>query len=264
MKILLSFEGYQGASGMENNTLNAKSRDEIFSDKMGLVSDFFFGEEVTSVFDDMLDRSVPFYIEIQRMITEMVNDFAVDGSNIYDLGCSTGTTLVNIASQVKKDVKLIGIDNSDEMLKRCKEKFNEHGITKNFELQKVDLNQGITIPNASVVVMILTLQFVRPLYRNVLVKSIYRGMNRDGCLILVEKVLGESPLLNRLFIKYYYAMKKRRGYSNLEITQKREALENVLIPYKLLENREMLQKIGFREIDVFFKWHNFCGIVAIK
>ena len=249
---------------MENRLPNEKSRDEIFSDKIGLISDFFFGEKVTSVFDDMLDRSVPFYIEIQRMIAEMVNDFAVDGSNIYDLGCSTGTALVNLASQIKKDVKLIGIDNSDEMLKRCKEKLNKHGVINNFELQKVDLNQGITISNASVVVMILTLQFVRPLYRNALVKSIYRGMNKDGCLILVEKVLGESPLLNRLFIKYYYAMKKKRGYSNLEITQKREALENILIPYKLLENREMLKKTGFREIDVFFKWYNFSGIVAIK
>jgi len=209
MKDLVSFVRYQGASGMESSPLNEKSRDKIFSDKMMLVSDFFFGEEVTSVFDDMLNRSVPFYIEIQRMITEMVNDFAVDGSSIYDLGCSTGTTLVNIASQVKKDVKLIGIDNSDEMLKRCKEKLNERGVTKNLELQKVDLNQGITISNASVVVMILTLQFVRPLYRNALVKSIYQGMNRDGCLILVEKVLGESPMLNRLFIKYYYALKKR-------------------------------------------------------
>ena len=249
---------------MENRLPNEKSRDEIFSDKIGLISDFFFGEKVTSVFDDMLNRSVPFYTEIQRMIAEMVNDFAVDGSNIYDLGCSTGTTLVNLSSQIKKDVKLIGIDNSDEMLKKCKEKLNKHGVINNFELQKVDLNQGITISNASVVVMILTLQFVRPLYRNALVKSICRGMNKDGCLILVEKVLGESPLLNRLFIKYYYAMKKKRGYSNLEITQKREALENILIPYKLLENREMLKKTGFREIDVFFKWYNFSGIVAIK
>jgi tRNA (cmo5U34)-methyltransferase len=264
MKTLLSFERYQGASGMENSPLNEKSRDEIFNEKMGLVSDFFFGEKVTSVFDDMLNRSVPFYIEIQRMIIEMVKDFAVAGSSIYDLGCSTGTTLVNIALHLKKDVKLIGIDNSDEMLKRCKEKLNEHGVTKDLELQKTDLNKGPSISNASVVLMILTLQFVRPLYRDVLVKSIYRGMNRDGCLILVEKVLGESPLLNRLFIKYYYAMKRRRGYSNLEITQKREALENVLIPYKLLENREMLKKAGFREIDVFFKWYNFCGIVAIK
>jgi tRNA (cmo5U34)-methyltransferase len=112
--------------------------------------------------------------------------------------------------------------------------------------------------------MLLTLQFVRPLYRDKLIADIYRGMNENGALIIVEKVLGEDSLFNRLFIKYYYDMKRRNGYSEIEITQKREALENVLIPYKLLENREMLLREGFRYVDVFFKWYNFCGIVAVK
>jgi tRNA (cmo5U34)-methyltransferase len=109
-----------------------------------------------------------------------------------------------------------------------------------------------------------TLQFLRPLYRNKLIDSIFRGLNENGCLILVEKVVGEDTLLNRLYIKYYYEMKKKKGYSELEISQKREALENVLIPYRLLENREMLLDCGFRYCDVFFKWYNFCGMVAIK
>jgi tRNA (cmo5U34)-methyltransferase len=89
-------------------------------------------------------------------------------------------------------------------------------------------------------------------------------MNDQGCLILIEKVLGEDSLFNRLFIKYYYDMKRRHGYSELEISQKREALENVLIPYKLLENRELLLRTGFKSVDVFFKWYNFCGIIAVK
>jgi len=110
----------------------------------------------------------------------------------------------------------------------------------------------------------LTLQFVRPLYRDALLASIYQGMNENGCLILVEKVLGESSTLNRLYIKYYYDFKRQNGYSDLEISQKREALENVLIPYKLLENRELLLRTGFRSVDVFFKWYNFCGIIAVK
>jgi tRNA (cmo5U34)-methyltransferase len=112
--------------------------------------------------------------------------------------------------------------------------------------------------------MVLTLQFIRPLYREKLIESIYHGMNDNGCLIVVEKVIGEDSLFNRLFIKYYYDMKKRNGYSELEISQKREALENVLIPYKLLENRELLLEQGFRYCDVFFKWYNFCGMVAVK
>jgi tRNA (cmo5U34)-methyltransferase len=112
--------------------------------------------------------------------------------------------------------------------------------------------------------MVLTLQFIRPLRRDRLIADIYRGLRPQGCLLLVEKVLGEESLFNRLFIKYYYDMKRRNGYSETEIAQKREALENVLIPYKLLENRELLLRTGFKAVDVFFKWYNFCGIVAVK
>ena len=111
--------------------------------------------------------------------------------------------------------------------------------------------------------MILTLQFIRPLYRDKLVGQILRGLNPNGCLIL-EKVIGEDSLFNRLFIKHYYEHKRRNGYSELKSRKKREALENVLIPYKLLENREMLMREGFRYCDVFFKWYNFCGIIAVK
>ncbi len=114
------------------------------------------------------------------------------------------------------------------------------------------------------VLMVLTLQFVRPLYRDTLIKAILQGLNENGCFILVEKVLGEDSVFNRPFIKYYYDFKKRNGYSELEIAQKREALENVLVPYRLLENREMLLRNGFRHCDVFFKWYNFCGMIAFK
>jgi tRNA (cmo5U34)-methyltransferase len=110
----------------------------------------------------------------------------------------------------------------------------------------------------------LTLQFIRPLRRTRLITDIYNGLLPQGCLLVVEKVLGEDSLFNRLFIKYYYDLKRRNGYSETEIAQKREALENVLIPYKLFENRELLLETGFRSVDVFFKWYNFCGIVAVK
>jgi tRNA (cmo5U34)-methyltransferase len=112
--------------------------------------------------------------------------------------------------------------------------------------------------------MVLTLQFLRPIYRERLIRSIYEGMNENGCLIIVEKVLGENSIFNRLFIDYYYRMKKKHGYSELEISQKREALENVLVPYKLIENRELILDTGFRSWDVFFKWYNFCGMIAVK
>jgi len=239
------------------------AKDEVFRD-VETVADFNFGEKVASVFDDMLERSVPFYGELQRMIGEMATDFAVAGTNVYDLGCSTGNTLLNLESYVAPDVRFIGVDYSEEMLKRCREKLSERGLRHPWELVCTDLNQGVSVTNASMVLMVLTLQFVRPLYRDTLIKTILQGLNENGCLILVEKVLGEDSVFNRLFIKYYYELKKRHGYSQMEIAKKREALENVLIPYKLMENREMLLRAGFRYCDVFFKWYNFCGMIAVR
>jgi len=115
-----------------------------------------------------------------------------------------------------------------------------------------------------IALLVLTLQFVRPLNRERLVRTICEGLTDKGCLVLVEKVLGENSTFNRLFIEHYYALKRRNGYSDLEIAQKREALENVLIPYRLEENKRLLRHVGFQHVDVFFKWYNFCGIIAIK
>ena len=251
--------GERAAQGPEKD----RKKDVVFREA-GPVADFAFGEKVASVFDDMLDRSVPFYQEMQRMIGEMASDFAVPNTNIYDLGCSTGTTLINLHRSTPPSVRLVGVDYSKEMLKRCRTKLKEAGVDRSLELLHADLNQGVKIENASMVLMVLTLQFVRPLYRDTLIRMILKGLNENGSLILVEKVLGEDSVFNRLFIKYYYDLKMRHGYSEMEIAKKREALENVLVPYKLMENREMLLRAGFRYCDVFFKWYNFCGIIALK
>src|SRR5436190_9539569 len=153
--------------------------DDIFS-KPQRASDFKFGATVVKVFDDMVTRSVPFYLEIQRMMTEIAADFAVPGTNVYDLGCSTGTTLLNIDKVLPPEVNFIGIDNSEEMLAKCKGNFETSGVKRNYELRWADLNKGIEIENASVVVVCLTLQFIRPLYREKLMKDIYAQMNENS------------------------------------------------------------------------------------
>jgi len=241
-------------------------RDEIFARPLPRVDDFHFGAETATVFDDMLPRSVPFYPEIQRMIGELVADFAAPRTAIYDLGCSTATTFLQIAKSLPADLEanFVGIDSSEEMLGIARKKLTEQRFPWPFELRRGDMNQGVQIDNASVVLMVLTLQFIRPLYRESIVRSIYEGLADNGCVILVEKVLAEDSTFNRLFIQHYYEMKRRNGYSDLEIAQKREALENVLVPYRLEENRDLLRKQGFQQVDVFFKWYNFCGIVARK
>ena len=239
-------------------------RDQVYLEARHGVGDFKFDDGVARVFDDMVSRSVPFYDEIQRMLVELAADFVAPHSKVFDLGCSTGTTLSNLHPHLDPSVRFVGIDNSEEMLTKCREKLQRDGVDREFDLKCLDLNDGAPIEDASLVMLILTLQFVRPLHRDRLIGDIYRGLRPQGCLLLVEKVLGEESHFNRHFIKYYYEMKRRNGYSDTEIAQKREALENVLIPYQLLENRELLLRTGFRAVDVFFKWYNFCGFVALK
>jgi tRNA (cmo5U34)-methyltransferase len=238
--------------------------DEVFAEPLDRVDDFKFNEQVAGVFDDMVSRSVPQYAEIQRMLAELTAYFATEGSNIYDLGCSTGTTLALVHGALPVKANLIGVDNSAEMLAKCRAKLTTLGLGDTVDLRQADLDHEVEIRDASVVLLVLTLMFVRPLYREKLMHTICAGTRENGCLLLVEKVLGDGSLFNRLFIERYYAYKRRRGYSELEIAQKREALENVLIPYRLSENRDLLLGAGFREVEVFFKWYNFVGIVAVK
>ncbi|QPK61963.1 carboxy-S-adenosyl-L-methionine synthase CmoA [Methylomonas sp. LL1] len=240
------------------------NKDQVFKEEIQKISDFKFGTAVASVFDDMVNRSVPFYGEIQRMMAEQAADYAKTGTDVYDFGCATGTTLIGMNTSIAEDIRFVGIDDSSEMLAKCQTKLEEAGLNRPFELRVADLNQTVEISNASVAILCLTLQFVRPINREKLLKSIFNGLHSGGALILVEKILAEDNVFNRDFIKYYYNNKRRNHYSEMEISQKREALENILIPYKLSENITLLLDAGFSHCEVFFKWYNFAGLIAVK
>lgn len=240
-------------------------KDNIFAKNLRQSSDFVFNRQVVEVFDDMVQRSVPFYQEVQRMTIELVKSFVQPNTNIYDLGCSTGTTLHALCKNLSEEqVQFIGIDNSEEMLKQVKEKLEAEKCSHRCALEFGDLNKEISISNASVVIMNWSLQFVRPLNRDKLIHTIHNGLVDGGCVICNEKILGHSSLLNRLYIDFYYDLKQRLGYSKLEISQKREALENVLVPYRIDENITLFERSGFSMTDVFFRWYNWAGIIAIK
>jgi len=243
----------------------ATEKDQVFATPRQRVDDFTFNNEVAAVFDDMVDRSVPFYQEIQRMVAELATDFGQAGTNLYDLGCATCTSFLRIDQVMPADagVRFVGIDDSKEMLDKARAKLNAVKFKRPFHLEVGDLNSGIEISNASVVMMVLTLQFIRPLYRERLVKSIWRGLADNGCLIVVEKVLGENSTFNRLFIKHYYEMKMRNGYSELEIAQKRSAIENVMKPDSLEEHRERLLAAGFSKVVPWFQCLNFASLIAL-
>ncbi len=240
-------------------------KDEVFQSGEGKF-DFAFNEEVAEAFDDMLDRSVPFYQEIQRMITELGKTFIQPSTNMYDLGCSTGTTIVSLCRAVSDpSVKFIGIDNSEPMLKRVEERIKtELKEEKRCSFINTDLNMPFEFENASFIISLWTLQFIRPLNRDILLQRIYEGLNENGVFIACEKILVDSSDVNRIFIELYYDMKRRQGYSEMEIRSKRETLENVLVPYRDSENMEFFQRSKFGVVEKFFQWYNFAGYIAIK
>lgn len=243
-----------------NLTLSPEKPDTLFDEKKNRIADFTFNANVASVFDDMVNRSVPYYQEIQRMTCELAADFATPGSTLYDIGCSTATTMLALDPLIDPSVKFIGYDNSPDMLEKARQKITASATTRSIDLVAADVHQGLAIENASVITMLFTLQFVRPLHRERLVKSLYNGLNDQGCLIMVEKLTCEHSMFNRLFIDHYYDYKRRVGYSENEISQKREALENVLIPYRFDENVTLLKEAGFTHVEQFFRWYNFTGI----
>ena len=228
-----------------------------------MVQDWVFDKEIVNIFDDMVLRSVPFYQDMQNIFIEIASKFYKPNTTIYDLGCSTGTTMLNILNKINdKDIKIVGIDNSEAMLKKAEEKLKK--VTNRYQLINSDLNEDIKFDNASIVMLNWTLQFVRPMNRDFLIKNIYEALSNGGVLVISEKVLAANSNLNRLYIDLYYAMKKDKGYTESEILKKREELENVLVPYQIEENIELLKRNKFKNPDVFFKYMNFAGIIAVK
>lgn len=233
--------------------------DKVF--EKSIKKQFEFDEEVASVFDDMLNRSVPYYKEMQRLTINFALNFLKEDNVVYDLGCSTASTLIELSKHCKHNLVLNGIDNSNAMLERASSKAKAFGVDIN--LINADLHKETFNPS-NLIISNYTLQFIRPLQREKLIKKIYDSLKPEGVFIFSEKVISDNKILNKQSIDEYYDFKKTQGYSEFEISQKREALENVLIPYSEEENKKMIKDAGFTHCETIFKWVNFATFIAIK
>lgn len=221
---------------------------------------FEFDESVASVFDDMLERSIPFYKEVISLICDLVALDCSTDAKIIDLGCSTANTLLHLYKK-SHQYNLVGIDNSEAMLENAAKKISAYGASiklVNDDITKVDLS------SANVIIANYMLQFIRPIERDSFVTKIYNSLEDKGIFIFSEKIIFEDKVLNKQMIDLYYNFKKEQGYSEFEIAQKREALENVLVPYTEEENKKMILKAGFSSIESLFKYGNFITFVAKK
>lgn len=239
------------------------SQDRLFNNGK-VASDFRFTAEVAEVFDDMLARSVPNYEQVIEMSAQLLERFLKPGDHLYDFGCSTGNTLLHLARRLEiEELKLIGVDNSPAMIDKARRKAAGYAPGGGIEFVEADI-ETFNCRQAGAIILNYTMQFIRPLRRSAFAAGLYQGLRPGGILILSEKIISHDPELNRHFIDCYLDFKRARGYSEIEISQKREALENVLIPFSLAENRQLLTQAGFKRVESFSQWFNFASLVAIR
>ena len=242
--------------------MNPKNnKDRVFSKPLSDVKAFEFNETVTEVFHDMISRSVPGYALLLRMIGLYADIFVEPKSHVFDLGCSLGEASLVIAEQVgEMDCDIIAVDSSSAMIAKCQQL---ELLSKPVEWRCEDIRET-EIFNASMVVLNLTLQFLTPGERLPLLQKIFQGLNPGGILVLSEKVVFDDETESERMVQLYQGFKKTMGYSDLEISQKRNALEKVLIPDSDQQHLARLQEIGFDEVYLCFRSFNFISWLAIK
>lgn len=240
------------------------SRDDIYQIPQDPVAPFEFDDQVARVFDDMINRSIPLYREIIFRQVQLIERYYQPGTHIFDLGCSNGNLSLQLCRRMA-DVPftLTAVDNSEPMLAAFSERLASTPCADRVALKCEDIGRT-PIENASVVVLNFTLQFLPPAQRSGLVNRIYEGLTPGGALLFSEKVTHAHQGMADLQQDLYHTFKRENGYSELEISQKREALEKVLIPETMEQHLDRLHQAGFSAVDLWLKWFNFAAWIAIK
>ena len=239
-------------------------QDQLYSQPREAIANFVFDQSVVDVFEDMIGRSVPGYSTLLSMFPVVARYFVKANTRCYDLGCSLGASTLAMAQGIDQaDVSIVAADNSSAMLEKCRVLIDQHISNVHVDLSESNICE-LPIDNASMVVMNFTLQFIEESLRQNLIKSIYTGMNESGVFIFSEKIKLADAVEQDRQISLHHAFKKANGYSDLEVSQKRSALENVLVPETVEQHIARLQSAGFSEVFVWFQCFNFVSIMAIK
>ncbi len=240
------------------------TKDSIYANPIPGITEFKFDDTVANVFPDMISRSVPGYQAMISAIGLLAGRFAQNNSLCYDLGCSLGAATLSMRHQIQADsCRIIAVDNSQAMLTGFKKVLAGDQASIEVDVVCSDI-RDIVIADASVVVLNFTLQFIPVADRLVLLEKIYQGLLPGGILLLSEKLKFDDPRQQELQTEMHHAFKKAQGYSDLEISQKRSALENVLIPETFAEHKNRLSVAGFSSTEVWFQYFNFASMIALK
>ncbi|WP_252107445.1 MULTISPECIES: carboxy-S-adenosyl-L-methionine synthase CmoA [unclassified Halomonas] len=242
----------------------ASYRDAIFSTPLDRVARFSFDEQVVACFPDMIRRSVPGYGQILGMLGLIAKRHLRHGAHVYDLGCSLGASGLALAGALPADAfRYTGVDVSPAMVEKARQTFEaecpEHAMT----VLEEDI-RTLEYTGSGMVILNFTLQFLPPQDRDALLARLYAALEPGGVLILSEKTIDPDERDNAWRVERYHDFKRANGYSDLEISQKRTALENVLIPDSLDGLHERLSKAGFPRAVTWFQYLNFASLIAFK
>ncbi len=239
-------------------------KDTLFSTPIEKLGDFTFDENVAEVFPDMIQRSVPGYSNIITAIGMLANRFVTADSTVYDLGCSRGAATLAARRNIRQpNVKIIGVDNSLPMVERCRQHISAYHSEIPVQILCDDI-RNIPIHNASMVILNFTLQFLPPQDRLALLQNIYHGLNPNGVLVLSEKFRFDDGTVNDLLTDLHHQFKRANGYSELEVSQKRTALENVMRTDSIEQHKVRLKSVGFSHTELWFQCFNFGSMIAVK
>ncbi len=240
------------------------SQDRIFAEMAAEAGSFEFNDDVAEVFPDMLRRSIPGYAASIRAIGTLASRYVQPGSRCYDLGCSLGAATLAMQQNISvPGCQIIAVDLAPAMIQRCREIIAASDSDVDVLIVEDDVRQ-ITIEQASMVVMNYTLQFLSLEERDAMIGNIFDGLNDGGILVLSEKVLDEDDEVEKLLVAMHHEFKRQNAYSDLEISRKRTALENVLIPETISMHRTRLENAGFRHVGIWLRQFNFVSIIATK
>ena len=244
------------------------AEDRIYANNETGGEPFRFNADVAQVFPDMLRRSIPGYAASLEAIGSLAARYVTAGTNCYDLGCSLGAATIAMRQGIRvPDCKIFAVDNAPAMIERCEELIatdnKAPGSRTPVEILLRDI-RDVTIANATMVVMNYTLQFLDLAGRDALIQRIFDGLRPGGLFLFSEKVVDTDPHMETLLVDLHHEHKRHNAYSELEISRKRAALENVLVPETVAAHRERLDRAGFAHSGVWLRYFNFVSIVAIK
>lgn len=223
-----------------------------------------FDETVTQVFSDMLRRSIPDYETMRQAVTRLAIRFRRRDTDIVDLGASRGDGVAPLVRKWGAHNRFVLIEQAPAMVEVLRERYGLLEKAGVVQIHEKDLRHGLPPARASVVLCVLTLQFLPIEHRATLLQRIQEDLLPGGALILVEKCLASTREMDALFVDQYYQLKRDNGYTDAEIDAKRVSLENVLVPLRAAWNEDLLHSAGFAQIERFWQWMNFAGWVAVK